>query len=417
MKLRTILACFAALSLAASCSYDKFEYGGPGSGYGELSFSGFSLDLSEEMNKVTKASEAADDNYMLFLYDSGSALVWSKNYGEVKAMKDGMSLPAGSYTLEVRSTASAVPAAKFSAPVYGTTAAFDIEASKTTALGTLTCTLLQSAVSVGYNDSFLEDVTGDGVAMVEVTSGSPLEYALTYREGNTPSYERRIGYFAVNNGENTTMTVSYKGSIEGKTQKMTATISGVKARDWHIITFVKKVEASGDASFGIVIDGLVADAVLDNDVPADEEGDGYDPEAPTGDGGIDLVSTCDYDITGPITVPASGDFNLTMQALVPNGTRKFTVLIESTNTTFIESVELVGGTTLDLINPSDEAMGVFDIVPFPHGSELSGATSIDFNLSAAQVPLLAFQGTHTFTMNVTDNKGCRKSIPIVLVVE
>lgn len=39
-------------------------------------------------------------------------------------------------------------------------------------------------------------------------------------------------------------------------------------------------------------------------------------------------------------------------------------------------------------------MGVFDIVPFPHGSELSGKTEIDFDLSGAQTPLLALPG-HT----------------------
>ena len=61
-------------------------------------------------------------------------------------------------------------------------------------------------------------------------------------------------------------------------------------------------------------------------------------------------------------------------------------------------------------------MGVFDIVPFPHGEELLNATVIDFDLSEAQTPLLAFSGTHTFKMNVTDNKGCRKSIEIKLVV-
>lgn len=106
-----------------------------------------------------------------------------------------------------------------------------------------------------------------------------------------------------------------------------------------------------------------------------------------------------------------------MTAKIPGGTRKFTVDIASTNDDFIGSVNTVGGTTLDLINPSEAALGVFDIVPFPRGAELAGKTEIGFDLSGAQTPLLAFKGTHTFTMNVTDNKGCRKSIPITLVVE
>lgn len=213
------------------------------------------------------------------------------------------------------------------------------------------------------------------------------------------------------------MYVVFKGSIDGKTQKMSTSVSGVKARDWHMITFMKKVDASGNANFQVEIDGLVEDLELDNDITAAEDGDGNDPQAPIGDGGIELVSTSEYDITKDVVVPAEGEFPLTMTAKIPNGARKFTVDIASTNADFINSVNTVGGTTLDLINPSEAALGVFDIVPFPHGSELSGKTEIDFDLSGAQTPLLAFKGTHTFTMNVTDNKGCRKSIPIVLVVE
>ena len=62
-------------------------------------------------------------------------------------------------------------------------------------------------------------------------------------------------------------------------------------------------------------------------------------------------------------------------------------------------------------------MGIFDIVPFPHGSELLNATTIDFDLSGAQGPLLAFPGVHTFKMNVTDNKGCKNSIDVILEVK
>ena len=89
----------------------------------------------------------------------------------------------------------------------------------------------------------------------------------------------------------------------------------------------------------------------------------------------------------------------------------------STSESFISAVALAGGTTLDLINPKEEQGIVFQIVPFPHGSSLSGQTSLLFDLSAAQGPINAFPGRHTFTMEVTDMKGCRASIPVTLVVE
>lgn len=411
--MKRIYALLAGLALlVTSCTEDNFEYN---TDSGALSLSGLTIDVSEELNQKTKA-EAADDSYSITLYDEAGTVIWTKSYGEVRQMTEDIILLGGKYELVARSTAAAVPAARFSAPVYGATRAFTITPGQTTAIGVITCSLVQCAVTVGYNEDFLAMVTGDGNTSVEVTSGSPLDYSLTYDEGRT-NYERRIGYFAVNDEGSTSMTVTFKGNIEGKTQKMTTSITGVCARDWHIITFIKKINPNGNMTFAVDIDGLVADAVLDNDVTGSEDGDGSDPNAPAGDGGIMLVSTCAYDISAPVTVPATGSFDFTMKAIIPDGARKFTVDIASTNEDFISSVNSVGGTTLDLINPSEAALGVFDIVPFPHGSDLLNKSEIDFNLADAQTPLLAFKGTHTFTMNVTDSKGCRKSIALSLVVE
>ena len=412
MKKITYIFLAAVMVLAASCKKDNFNYHG-GDKNGTLSFDGLSIEVSEDVNKISTRAEGAGDEYAIFLYDNADRLVWQKTYQEVRGSA-GISLPAGNYRIEARSTSQEVPQAKFMSPVYGASQSFAIKAGVTTTLGTITCKLLQAMVTVGYNEDFLKYVTGDGTASVELTAGYPLEYNLTYSDGN-PTYERRQGYFAVN-GNDATIALTFKGSVDGKIQRMRATITNVKAQDWHFINIIKKVDASGNASFTVEIDGLVEDAELDNDVIAKEDGDGQDPDAPQGDGGIELVSTCSYDITKAVTVPATGDFPLTMTAKIPNGARKFTVDIASTNEDFINSVNTVGGTTLDLINPSSAAMGVFEIVPFPHGSELSGKTEINFDLSGAQTPLLAFKGTHTFTMNVVDNKGCRKSIPIILEV-
>ena len=417
---RTIAILSALAMLICSCKDDAFRYDTKDK-TGILSFEGLSVMTDDEVNVVTRTTAEAAGTYVIDIYDSDGTLVMEKDYStmknEISASKNGgISLDAGNYTMTIQSQAGDVPASEFSNPIYGATKTFTIETGKTTSLGRITCTLLQCAVQVRYNDDFLAMVTGDGACSVEVTAGSPLEYSLKYNSGN-PSYDGNTGYFAVNNGSNTTMAVTFKGGIEGKTQKMKTSITGIKAQDLHIITFMKKVDATGNASFVIVIDGLVADAELVNDIQGAEEGDGNDPQAPTGDGGIELVSTCSYDISQPVTVPATGAFNLTMQAKVPNGTRKFTVDIASTNADFIASVNSVGGTTLDLINPSEAALGVFTIVPFPHGQELMNATVIDFDLAEAQTPLLAFSGTHTFTMNVTDAKGCKKSIAISLVVK
>ena len=119
-------------------------------------------------------------------------------------------------------------------------------------------------------------------------------------------------------------------------------------------------------------------------------------------------------------VPAEGNpFTLTMNAVVPNGVRKFTVDVTSTEPMFTSALtDINGSTTLDLVNPSSGAINVFtNLIPFPYGSAVEGKTEIPFDLSAAQIPILGFKGTHTFKMVVIDNTGCRNEIPVVLVVE
>ena len=421
--MKKIAIIFAAMAvLLGSCSDDSFIYN-KGDKSGILSFDDFSIAVNDEIRTVTKATTEAPGEYTLVLKDSDGKTVWEKKYSDVKAEiaannKGGLSLKAGNYSLTITSISGAVPAAVFDAPVYGCTKQFTIEVGKTCNLGEVVCTLVQCGVQVRYNDDFLAMVTGDGVCTVEVTAGSPLDFNLKCNNGSAPNVDSRTGYFAVNNGTNTTMAVTFKGSLEGKNQKMKTSITGINPQELHIITFMKKLDETGTASFVIIIDGLLTDTELVSDIKGVEEGDGFDPKAPAGDGGIELVCSA-YDLSQNIVVPA-GDgvaFPLKMQALVPNGTKKFTVDISSTNDDFMRSLSTVGGSKLDLINPSADAMGIFDIVPFPHGSELLNATTIDFDLSGAQGPLLAFPGVHTFKMNVTDNKGCKNSIDVILEVK
>lgn len=403
-----------ALVACGSCKKEKFNYGGTGTAMGTLSFSGLAIEVSDETLPVAAVpTRASADMYAVYIDDAEGVRHLSTTYGE---LQENIELPAGTYTLTVQSSKE-IPTAEFESPVYGTTKEFTIEAGKTTELGTLTCSLLQCKVSVSYNDDFLAMVTGEGATTVELTAGSPLEYKMTYTPDEGPKYEKRNGYFAVSG---TTLTVTFRGQIAGKTQRMTKTFTGVAPKQWRQITFVQKIDEEGDATFDITISDYVEDETLDNDVAGDEEIIGSDPNAPAGDGGIKLVSTCDYDITRPIVVPENGQpFVLTMNAEVPNGVRKFTVEIDTTNPDFLNSVvTTTGGSTLDLVNPSPETIGIFtNLIPFPYGDKVRNQTLIEFDLSTAQGPILAFKGTHTFTMVVIDNTGCRNEIPVVLVVE
>lgn len=418
MKKVSYLLAIAALVLSGCQKHQNTGNTNPdgNDGIGYLSFNSMLMDAEVETKAL--ASEAKN-NYVVFLYNNeDNSLVKQITYGEVKAGGNKIALPGAEYTLVARSQEEAVAPAEFENPVYGITREIVVVPGETTDAGQLVCTLLQTKVTVDYEDKFLKDITGDCEATVTVNSNEILTYPLEYSADGCV-YEQRAGYFAINNGVSTTMEVTFRGSVEGKQQKMSKAFT-VKAREWHKLKFIKKVILDGSADFTIDLVDLVEDEEIYNDLGGNEEIIADDPNAPQGDGGITLESTCASDITQPITVPAMGNtFVLTMKATVPNGVKKFTVEIQSTNPAFTTSVGAIndGQTTLDLVNPSSGAQQVFtNILPFPYGDAVSGKTEIDFDLSAAQEPILAFAGIHTFVMHVTDNLGCKNDIQVQLVV-
>ena len=382
---------------------------------GTLSFASFQLDL----DAATKADVAAPGNYSIIIKDAQEKVVKTTTYTDVKSSDGGVTLPAGKYTLEALSSEEGVPAAAFEQPVYGISEEFNITAGQTTSIGVLTCTLLQVKVTVSYDDAFLASVTGAGKATVQVDPTAPLDFSMNYANG-VVSYDHAAGYFAVNNGSNTTMNVVFSGLIDGKTQKMTANLTNIKPRQWRQIKFSKKVDSQGNATFVVTINSYVNDKELVVAMKAaGEDIIGEDPNAPKGDGGITMgfAPGCTmFNDLSNIVVPATGTMDLRLVASIPGGIKKFVVDMASTSESFIGAVAMAGGTQLDLVDPKEEQGVVFDIVPFPHGSELLGKTEVAFDLSAAQGPILKFPGIHTFTMTITDQNGCKKSIPVSLIV-
>ena len=53
----------------------------------------------------------------------------------------------------------------------------------------------QCKVSVAYNDDFLADVTGNCTTTVELTSGKPLVYEMTYDESTAKKNLRKAQRF------------------------------------------------------------------------------------------------------------------------------------------------------------------------------------------------------------------------------
>lgn len=410
-KTLTVILAIVSL-LAAGCKEKEYVRL---TATGELAFAGLQTDGA--LVEVETKAEAAPGTYNITITNAQGELACQTTWGEVKAKGKKILLPVGDYTMNVLS-AGELPLASWENPVYAATAQFQIKADEITQLEDLVCKLAQVKVSVDYTEEFLASVTGDGEITVSVSDA--LAFYMLRAEGQEPVYETRAGYFACDSQNAETLVVTYIGSIDGKDSKMVKTFEGIKAGQWHKIMFAKKLSDEGNATVVISIDDFVEDDDLNNDVPGNEESMGDDPDAPSGDGGIELQSTCSYDITQPVEIPANGEtFVFTLKAIVPNGVNKFVVDVQSTNPAIIDAIKLINDdkSTLDLVNPSAGAIEVFTtILPFPYGENVKGKESIDFDLSEAQVPLNGFPGTHEFVMNVTDKKGCKKSISVVLVV-
>ncbi len=415
-SLRLILAA-AALVCAVSCNEDFRRHEEITTGI--LSFANFTIHSGLDVEVVSKSTTEASGDYIINVYDADAELVRSVTYAEVKQSGYGIELSAGNYSLEVLSGTLQICA--FDAPVYGATTDFSIVAGEKTELGDITCKILQCAATVDYDDALKEIMTGDGKASVEVTSGYPLAYNLLYNGGNIIR-EERIGYFSLESGA-TTMVVTFSGKVNGSTQKMTKVISGIKAGELRQIRFIKKVNAEGDATIDITVNGYVEDADLLAYIAAPQlDIIGEDPEAPKGDGDIRLLFEPDctmFDDLSNIVVPTleQGAMDLRLIIMAPGGIKKLGVVIESTNSAFLGAVQAAGGPELDLVNPSAESEVIFQVVPFPHGSDLLGATEVHLDLSAAQAPILGFAGSHTFTMKVTDNNNCRNEVAVTMIVQ
>lgn len=412
MKNRFILAALSvAMMFSASCQKSIVE----SKKEGYLSFGAFALEVDETV--VTKA-EAAGDNYVISILDADDQTVLTKTYAEVKDNDSKISLPAGSYTLVARSLAGALPMSSWENPVYGASKGFSIAAGQVTEIGDLTCTLLQCKVTVDYSDEFLSSVTGKGVTTVEVVAGHPLDYVMNA----DATYDHSAGFFAV---EGNTMTVVFKGEVDGKTSKMTKTFTDIAVRQWRQVKFIQKKNEQGEATFDIVIEDLISDETLNNEISAKEEIIGEDPDAPKGDGGIsldfDYEAGCDQeltDLTNMIIVPVSERaMNIRLKATVPGGIHKFVVDIESDSDAFNLALAAAEAFSIDLLNPLPAQDVIFQVVPFPHGPELSGQTEVAFDLSAAQSAITAYPGVHTFMMTIVDKSFCTKKIPVKMIVE
>ena len=395
---------------------------------GGLFLGGLVLELNEEVS--TKGTSIPEEYYISVLNEDGDAVSDIKGkvlenlpLSALNSEGKALDILAGNYFVVAR-TAESIPVAGFECPVYAGEVPVTVVAGETVSPGQITCKLNQCKVTIEYDDQLLASMTGPGNAKVEVTAGSPLDFPIKM-EGGKAVPETRAGYFSLpsNTSESSTMTLSIAASVAGKSLNLSKIFSGIKAAQWRQITLIPVVNLEGTATFEVQVNGYIDDGeLLSYSLSPEEEVIGTDPKAPTGDGGISLGFAEDctmYDDLGNIVVPdpAVTPMDLRLVALVPNEVDKFTVHIETNNSSFQSALETAGGADLDLINPSSQASIIFLVVPFPHGEELVGQTRVEFDLSAAQDAIYIYKGKHTFYMTIKDRKGFKKTIEVSMVIE
>lgn len=415
---------FFVLVLTLGLSACNENMDGRYNGRGTLSLGGLSTELNAELN--TRAGASTEEYFISVLneendpvHDVSGRLLENIPLSALKDGNQSFDLFSGNYSVVAR-TAREVPVTGFDCPVYGGAVPVTVVAGERTAPEVIVCKLLQCKVTIEYDEKLLADMTGAGNAKVEVTKDCPLDFPILFENG-VPVPDSRAGYFAIPSASSS-MVLTITTVIKGKSMKMSRAFSGIQAAQWRQITLIPMTNPEGNATFDVRVDGYVDDAdLLSYSFSPVEDVIGADPKAPAGDGGITLgfAQGCTmFDDLSHIVIPdpAVTRMDLRLVAEVPNGVKKFTVHIDTENEAFKSALAVAGGPDIDLINPSPDAGVVFEVVPFPHGAELAGMTRVEFDLSGAQDPIYAFKGSHTFLMSVMDGQGCKKVIPVVMVI-
>ena len=386
----------AALS-TVSCIKDDFSFT-PSKSEGAVEFSSMEMDFEQALEITpVRASEINTGTFTVSIYDSENALSGSWVYAQ---LPDRITLPVGSYTLKIVS--DEVADAAWDKPCYGAEKSFTIEKDKTTALGTVTCSLLNILVSVSYDDAMLALLSQDSKVVATVGAGQ-LEFA---------KGENRIGYFKAAAADNT-LTAEFSGEIDGEYYAETFVIENVKAGQHRKLKYSVKEnptpddpEGGADFKFSIDLTHETIDINKNIDITEDVIPDPDEDEEPEEDKGAPTIEWIGGDIHTQYTLTTTDttEVKIPISIDAPNGITGFTVDIESTAAAFSkESLNELGlDTHLDFINPGPMKEGL-ESLGFKTGDDVAGQTHMTFNITTF-IPLFVVANNETvdFTLTITD---------------
>lgn len=402
----------------------------PGDATGFLSVSGLSMrvvydetdvrpdDTSDQTQSPqavsgTRAEQPDVDGFIVEILDADNAQVFKKTYAELKQqLAEPMELPVGAYRMEVRSEES-TPDVAWEHPVYGATSSFTISKAQTTQLEEVVCTLQNIKVTVDYSSEL--------AGMLANTSKATISLGQTSQE--FLKTETRAAYFKSLDIENT-LDFNFDGVFAGTDipAQFSKQITGVKAGQWRKISVVINYADKGTLLFQVTVDNNI---IQDNSFVVDGTDNLLeelleDPSAPA-------LAWPGHDMSKPFTLTdAMFDDNgnciepFVFDLASPNGIESLRVNIASTSSQFMASMAAIQlPETFDLcaLDASSPAGIILKGFGYPVGGELKGQQAKSFNIAGQIKALYEFDGTHTFSFDMTDAKGVSTAAALTLVVD
>lgn len=402
----------------------------PGDATGFLSVSGLSMrvvydetdvrpdDTSDQTQSPqavssTRAEQPDVDGFIVEILDADNAQVFKKTYAELKQqLAEPMELPVGAYRMEVRSEES-TPDVAWEHPVYGATSSFTISKAQTTQLEEVVCTLQNIKVTVDYSSEL--------AGMLADTSKATISLGQTSQE--FLKTETRAAYFKSLDIENT-LDFNFDGVFADTNipAQFSKQITGVKAGQWRKISVVINYADKGTLLFQVTVDNNI---IQDNSFVVDGTDNLLeelleDPSAPA-------LAWPGHDMSKPFTLTdAMFDDNgnciepFVFDLASPNGIESLRVNIASTSSQFMASMAAIQlPETFDLcaLDASSPAGIILKGFGYPVGGELKGQQAKSFNIAGQIKALYEFDGTHTFSFDMTDAKGVSTAAALTLVVD
>lgn len=414
-----ILAAGILAVLATGCKDETPNYGQTGGGSSEtvgyVDLNGLSPQvlLDAEVNQTpaqttaaqTRAVTEATPDYLVRIYNSSDECVLDTTYGDMQSQfNDGpeqnlLALPVGTYRLEVHSQEpSSVPDVEWEAPTYGTTYDFAVLRSHTsdsplTIADEVVCKLSNIKVTVSISAD-LAELLGDDTKSTVTLGSAVAEFTKS---------ESRAAYFRPQNSDGDTLEFKLTGTKDGKPAELSKTITGVKAGQWRKIMLSIVYAETGDIKIVVTVDSFVQDS----EITINSTESLWEPEL---DEGTDrpTLTWPGHDLAQPVALDESmydpsGTFNGTAPALTlsaADGIQTLLLGITSDNAAFrTEIIEAAGLTDVDLCGT------ISRLHPFYGLQVTAGATEATIDLESIMYLFFGYEGSHTLTFNMTDNKG------------